>query len=93
MRDPFDDIYDALIAGQAANKACYSWQTTADGRDVCVSRERDLEAGLKAFDKARKLKPKERFDYDDSSPPESCSCHTMKMPPCSFCTTNIEDDL
>lgn len=30
-------------------------------------------------------------EYDDYLPPESCYCHAVKMPPCSYCTREVDE--
>lgn len=88
------DIYNALMAGKAANESLATWQRSADGNDLVRSRQHTIEAGITAYNK---LSAELRDGRKHVEPPEdyeltSCGCvHPGAMPPCSYCTREIDE--
>lgn len=89
------EIYDALMTAKASNEALESWVRHADARDTVRNREHVINRGIEAYNR---LAGQLRNGSIHIEPPEDyvltrCGCSDPgAMPPCSYCTSGIDED-
>ena len=90
-----NDIYSALMVAKSANEALASWQTKWDGRDRVAGDQLAIERGIAAYHKlAGELRDgRKHIERPDDCDITSCECSAPNAaPPCSFCTSGIDED-
>ena len=89
------DIYSALMAAKASNDALETWVRSIDGRDTVRIRAYEIDRGIAADNRLeRDLRDgRKHIEPPDDYKLTRCGCGDPgAMPPCSYCTSGIDDE-